>query len=1010
VPDQVVILALTRRLDHEDLEVRNCSAGALGRLGPASEPAIPALLKLLGDVEGRSRSAAVYALGATGTQADAVVRALVAALEDLDEKVRFSATGALMHVAPSNQEAVNALTRDLQDEDPAIRGNSAFALGMIGPPANSAIPQLKTSLTDHEPIGRGFVVEGLPDVSRPTVSAAAAWALGRIAPDASDTLSLIFTLLDGEDGAAAWMATLVLDEIGFDPDEHVLDLFSGLRSENSFVRKWSLESLAQISSKDEYISQFVDALYLGHPDVEKSIIESLGVFAPNAQPATPILLPLLDSRDSSVLHAALRALALNQPNSEVAFNALIGKLKTTNYERDLVIAALGSMTPPMDEAVVPVLVGLLQDDDRSRDYSEVAYALGDIGPAAADAVPILIERMTSPEGYAYIPALYAYAAIGPAAAPAVPSIIEALRHPYDDSWITAARALGAIGPAAVDGVPEIVRGLGGTTPWTTKDTAVRALAQVGPGAVPALTEALYGQDRQIAQGAAEALGLIAAQSHDLVPVLVGILKDEDFQSKELGIRALGVAAPAADQAVPTLVGILEDPDSGLHQSAVDALSGIGPAAKDAVPLILKELNTSGTETRRVAAYALAEIKLSSSEVVAALVDALGDGHVSVRGTAAYALSTMGEDALLPLMHAIEDPNSVVRAHAASGLGQMGSVAGSAVSNLISLYQDSEPTVRLNAVAALGSIAHENDDVRTLLEVACKDQDRFVREQAYLALYQSPVEPPTISRSKVPLPAVHLESEDIEIEPDDVNLRHVQFKLVFDHTNQTVHVAGLKSRFASDGTLDYQTGFDEASFGLSWLDPNRFLHAGWSTIPQGRGGHNDASHILLVKREDRWHEIYRDSFYSGGSWGSSGSSSMQHAFAYEPDTNILTIERYESGWSPVSANTPLSVGSPAHNPRRWSWENSTSLEWRYRLGVDKLEYIDGKQWIGFGEHSFDVSEVAEYHDSRFAKETIARLRLLNPTLRDSDRCSGAILLGFDVAPREPWGGDSYGSME
>jgi HEAT repeat protein len=1009
VADDRAISALKRHLDHQDLEVRISSAAALGRLGPASESAIPLLVGMLGDTEGRCRGAAVYALGSIGDRMAIVVPAIIPLLEDPEKEVRFGAIAALARIAPAEQEAVESLTKVTQDEDRGIRGNAVFALGMIGPPAVSAIPSLKKSLSDHEPIDRGMVVEGLPDIYRPTVSAASVWSLARIAPDANDTIQLLFATLNEEDTSATLVGISVLDELGFNPDDHVPALFAGLRSSHIHIREWCIHALARLPSKDQYESEFVDALYLKYPDVEKGIREILGIFESNPNPVTLLLLPLLDSRDSSVAHTALQALAEREPDSEEVFDRLVDMLKgTSGHHRELVIAALGSMRPPMDEAVVPVLIELLQDENQGRYYSEIAYALGDIGPAAADAVPDLIELINPKNDYLTFAVLHAFAGIGPAAQPAVPEIIGVMRNPFGDSWFLGARALGAIGPGAVDGVPELIAGLGGLGPWVTGDTAVKALVQIGPGAAPELKAALYGENSRIAQGAAVALGMIGRQSGDVVSMLLSDLSDGDFRRRGLAVRALSVAGPASKPAVPELIAILEDERTGLQESAAYALSQIGPGAKDAVPLLLMALSDFRADTRRSAAYALARVEQRSNEVVAALAMALGDENLAVRSTVAYALSSMGDVAEPALIDALESGTPIVRSNAASALGQMESISESATSHLMSACQDRDLAVRRNVVAALGTIVPDNDTVRAALEVASDDEDDFVRDHAYRALHGRPKPPQRYIRSEFPLPAHHL--EQVSVDSAEENVRHVVFRLVFDDTGQSVHLAGMKSYFESDGTMGYSTGCDQETIGLGWLDDDHLLQVGWSSIPQGNGAYTFRSIVILAKNGDQWKEVYRDSYESHASAGSSGSSSTGQGFVYEPRTNILIIESTRSGWSPVAAETPLGVGSPAHHPRRWTWDNSEGTAWRFRLHGDKFEYLDGRRWIDLGEHTFSVAEVAEYFDPRFPSELEARLRLLNPSLRDAETCSGWVLLGYDVPEHKPWTEDNYGSMK
>lgn len=129
------------------------------------------------------------------------------------------------------------------------------------------------------------------------------------------------------------------------------------------------------------------------------------------------------------------------------------------------IASLGS------EAVAAVsqLTAMLPDDE----YGEVAEALGEIGPAAAPAVPALVELLRSGKIRNATRFIIALGKIGPGAGAAVPDLVEWLKDPFSlrtrdaapisgtpesnqfrrSTLIILAHTLGQIGPAAQAAVP-----------------------------------------------------------------------------------------------------------------------------------------------------------------------------------------------------------------------------------------------------------------------------------------------------------------------------------------------------------------------------------------------------------------------------------------------------------------------------------------------------------------------------------------------------------------------------
>jgi HEAT repeat protein len=82
---------------------------------------------------------------------------------------------------------------------------------------------------------------------------------------------------------------------------------------------------------------------------------------------------------------------------------------------------------------VPELTGALKNKDVDV-RRPAAFALGSIGPAAADAVPALAEALKDQDEDVRIYAAAALRWIGPAAADAVPALIETLKDNQDDPW------------------------------------------------------------------------------------------------------------------------------------------------------------------------------------------------------------------------------------------------------------------------------------------------------------------------------------------------------------------------------------------------------------------------------------------------------------------------------------------------------------------------------------------------------------------------------------------------
>jgi HEAT repeat protein len=131
--------ALIRALGDSDRDVRCESAEALGDLGDPQ--AIPALIKALGDSDREVRRAAAWALGKLGDPR--AVPPLIQALGDGSYDVRRAAAEALVKIGTP---AVPALIQALGDSYSSVRAAACEVMGTIGDA--QAVPALTKALGD----------------------------------------------------------------------------------------------------------------------------------------------------------------------------------------------------------------------------------------------------------------------------------------------------------------------------------------------------------------------------------------------------------------------------------------------------------------------------------------------------------------------------------------------------------------------------------------------------------------------------------------------------------------------------------------------------------------------------------------------------------------------------------------------------------------------------------------------------------------------------------------------
>ncbi len=196
----------------------------------------------------------------------------------------------------------------------------------------------------------------------------------------------------------------------------------------------------------------------------------LGALGPAAREAMPALFDALADPSEAVRAASARALA---------------RIETRENDVPRLVAALGSE----DGYVVAF----------------AAWSLGNLGGAAAGAVPDLVRALARDDTNAVVAG--ALARIGPAAAGAVPALVEALRSDDADRRWRAARTLGRIGPPAEAAVGALTTALGDPN-GAVRQHAARALGRIGRAARPAaaaLQRATGDTDPQVREDARHAL-------------------------------------------------------------------------------------------------------------------------------------------------------------------------------------------------------------------------------------------------------------------------------------------------------------------------------------------------------------------------------------------------------------------------------------------------------------------------------------------------------------------------
>jgi HEAT repeat protein len=135
---------LTELLGSADPEVRCCAAAALGRIGKAAAPAVPALLRLLHDPDDKVLCTAVHALPSIGEAARPAIPRLIELLSyrrSAFYHIPTQAAHALVVIGRDDPTAVAALVARL-DKDPGDLQDAVYPITEVGPAAKAAVPRL----------------------------------------------------------------------------------------------------------------------------------------------------------------------------------------------------------------------------------------------------------------------------------------------------------------------------------------------------------------------------------------------------------------------------------------------------------------------------------------------------------------------------------------------------------------------------------------------------------------------------------------------------------------------------------------------------------------------------------------------------------------------------------------------------------------------------------------------------------------------------------------------------
>lgn len=493
-------------------------------------------------------------------------------------------------------------------------------------------------------------------------------------------------------------------------------------------------------------------------EVRQDAAERLHQLGPAATSAIPNLLIAAIDIEECVRDAALRALEAIDPSwqkSPLASKAvpeLLNGLKS--WSAKVRRAAFGILNSIGADAL-PEMIDALGKWEDGAGKLELIRLVGRMGPAAASAVPALIELLTSSTPLLRIGAARALAAIGAPAQTAVSTLVVGLNDLNSDVREAMVMCLAKLGAAAAPAVPELLPLLADPES-RVREAAASALEAIGPTVVPALVGFIQERSlKRLETRLKEILGL-----ETLAPGLITILQIGDMEqlrvqlrrwlnktdqdipladpqraarnlqwkfmdmfdelarveiAQESALRLLGKLGPIASSAVPAISNSLKDPNLRIKLAAIETLGKIGPRAKSAIPSLILMLTDKSERVLEVVATALANIDpewaaySGVTDVIGTLAKQLGNaGHSG--DLAVRAFTKIGPPSVSALVKVLRSGDRIARQNAARALGQIGIAAGAAIPALTEALQDEQLDVRDEVRKALTHIQRDDRGV------------------------------------------------------------------------------------------------------------------------------------------------------------------------------------------------------------------------------------------------------------------------------------------------------------
>jgi HEAT repeat protein len=466
--------------------------------------------------------------------------------------------------------------------------------------------------------------------------------------------------------------------------------------------------------RDKGLAVLREGLSDPSPAVREHTAYTLGRLGPLAKPLSPEVMKLCTDPKAEVRQAAFDALRKIGVTDAAGFIALLND-KNPDVAQ-LAAEQVREMNPP-DAAIAPLIAALASDDNQVR--LAAATAMGRAGPKAAPAAEAIAEavRKTFPRPYtpgesydSHADDMYwdALRRIGEPAAIPLGGLLS-YRHPMVRR--NAARSLAEMGPRAKAAADQLKVALKDEYGLIAIEAAC-ALCKIGEGQQEAadLVRRAMDAPNEVAYEAIVAIPRMGEAGKPLVPVALGKLTSDNRSARAGAVELIGKLDKAeAAKVVPELSKLATDPEPGVRYHVAETLKKLGPVGAPAAEAIGAALAADKNEdARKRFAVALVAMKSGARGAVPACLPALSDKTLPsrLRGQLIVTLAVAAPDSkelATALIAAAGDTDQTVRLAAVEALGHLDSIADEALARLVAAAKtDGRHAARAAALRGLAA--------------------------------------------------------------------------------------------------------------------------------------------------------------------------------------------------------------------------------------------------------------------------------------------------------------------